>query len=51
MAENLIFKHPFPGMDPGFEQFCGISEMEFIEKIRAIRTGMQPAGPADKTVS
>lgn len=43
MAENRIFKHPFPGMDPGFEQFCAISEKDFIEMIRTVRPGKPDA--------
>ena len=39
MAKNSIFNQPFPGMDPGFEQFCAISEKDFMEMIRAVCPG------------
>lgn len=36
MTETKIFSRPFPGMDPGHEQFCEISREEFTGLIRRI---------------
>ncbi len=41
MAENRIFPYEFAGMDPGFAQFCPISDKEFQQAIRNI-TGPKP---------
>ncbi len=41
--KDLSLYDPYPGMDPGFEQFCPIDDPEFKREIQQIREQAAPS--------
>ena len=41
--KDLSLYDPYPGMDPGFEQFCTMDDREFIHFVQQIREQAAPS--------